>query len=211
LKNIVVQLIVPKTRIKQILEEAHDSLSGGHFGINKTLEKIRKIFYWASCKQDMEEWCRSCKVCLARRGPTGKGKSPLQIYNVGAPFKRIQMNVLGPLPLTISGNKYLLVVVDCFSKWVEVFPLKNNRARTVAKTFLNQIVSRHRVPVEVHKGQGRNFESRVFRELSCALGIKKTRASALHPQSDSQVERQHQTILNYLAKFIYENQKDWDR
>jgi len=211
LKNIVVQLIVPKTLIKQILEEAHDSPSGGHFRINKTLEKIRKRFYWASCKQDVEEWCRSCKVCLARRGPTGKGKSPLQVYNVGVPFERVQIDILGPLPLTVSGNKYLLIVVDCFSKWVEAFPLKNIRARTVAKTFFNQIVSRHGVPLEVHTDQGRNVESRVFRELSCALGIKKTRASALHPQSDGQLERQHQTILNYLAKFICENQKDWDR
>jgi len=85
LKNTIIQLIVPKTQIKQILEEAHDSSSGGHFGINKTLEKIRKRFYWASCKQDVEEWCRSGKVCLARRGPSGKANSPLQIYNVGAP------------------------------------------------------------------------------------------------------------------------------
>jgi len=211
LKNTVVQLIVPKIRIKQILEEAHDSPSGGHFGINKTLEKIRKRFYWATCKQDVEEWCKSCKICLAKRGPTGKGKSPLQIYNVGAPFERIQMDILGPLPLTILGNKYLLVVVDCFTKWVEAFPLKNIRARTVAEVFLSQIVSRHGVPLEIHTDQGRNFESQVFRELSCALGIKKTRTSALHPQSDGQVERQHQTILNYLAKFISENQRDWDR
>jgi len=93
---------------------------------------------------------------------------------------------------------------------VEAFPLKNIRTKTIAETFLNQIVSRHGVPLEVHTDQGRNFESRVFRELSCALGIKKTRASPLHPQSDGQVERQHQTILNYLAKFISENQKDWD-
>jgi len=78
----------------------------------------------------------------------------------------------------------------------------------VAETFLNQIVSRHGVPLEVHTDQGRNFESRIFLELSCAFGIKKTRAFALHPQSDGQVERQHQTILNYLAKFISESQKD---
>jgi len=86
--------------------------------------------------------------------------------------------------------------------------LKNIRAKTVAETFLNQVVSRHGDPLEIHTDQGRKFESRVFRELSCALGIKRTRTSTLHPQS---VERQHQTILNFLAKFISENQKDWDR
>jgi len=94
---------------------------------------------------------------------------------------------------------------------VEDFLLKNIKARTVAETFLNQVVSRHGVPLEIHMDQGRNFDTRVFRELSCALGIKKTKASALHPQSDGQVERQHQTILNYLAKFISGNQRDWDR
>jgi len=129
------------------------------------------------------------------QGEVQQGKeSLLYKFIVGVPFERVQMDVLGPLPLTVSGNKYLLAVVDCFTKWVEAFPLKNIRARTVAETFLNQVVSRHGVPLEVHTDQGRNFESRVFCELSCALGIKKTRASVLHPQSDGQVERQHQTI-----------------
>jgi len=172
LKNTIIQLIVPKTRIKQILEEAHDSRSGGHFGINKTLEKIRKRFYWASCKQDVE-WCKSCKVCLARRGPAGKEKSSLQIYNVGAPFERVQMDILGLLPLTVSGNKYLLVVVDCFTKWIEAFPLKNIRTKTVAEIFLNQVVSRHGVPLEVHTDQGRNFNREFFMSCHVHLELKK--------------------------------------
>lgn len=121
------------------------------------------------------------------------------------------MDILGPLPITFSGNKYLLVIVDCFTKWVEAFPLKNIKAKTVSEVFLNQVISRHGVPLEVHTDQGRNFESSLFRELSQILGIKKTRTTALHPQSDGQVERQHQTILNYLAKFVSENQRDWDR
>jgi len=58
-KSEVFQIIVPKDFIGQIMEEAHDSVSGGHFGVNKTLEKIRKRFYWASCKSDVEDWCRS--------------------------------------------------------------------------------------------------------------------------------------------------------
>jgi len=97
LKTSVLQLLVPRHRVKEILEEAHSSSIGGHFGINKTLEKVRKRFYWASCKQDVEHWCKTCKVCISKQGPSGKGKSPLQIYNVGLPFQRVQMDVLGPL------------------------------------------------------------------------------------------------------------------
>jgi len=210
LETNILQLVVPRLRVKEILEEAHDSSIGGHFGINKTLEKIRKRFYWATCKQDVENWCRSCKVCVSKQGPSGKGKSPLQIYNVGLPFQRVQIDVLGPLSKTDSGNRFVLVIVDCF-KWVEAFPVKNTRAKTIAEVFVKEIISRHGVPSEIHTDQGRNFESKLFLELAELLGMKKTRTIALHPQSDGQVERQHQTIINYLAKFIAENQKNWDQ
>jgi len=211
LETNILQLVVPRHCVKEILEEAHDSSIGGHFGVNKTLEKIRKRFYWATCKQDVENWCRSCKVCVSKQGPSGKGKSPLQIYNVGLPFQRVQMDVLGPLPKTDSGNRFVLVIVDCFTKWVEAFPVKNTRAKTIAEVFVREIISRHGVPSEIHTDQGRNFESKLFLELAELLGMKKTRTTALHPQSDGQVERQHQTIINYLAKFIAENQKNWDQ
>jgi len=51
------QVIVPQRCIKRVLKEAHDAPSGGHFGINKTLEKVRKKFYWATRKKDVEDWC----------------------------------------------------------------------------------------------------------------------------------------------------------
>jgi len=91
LETNIFQVVVPQKKIKQILEEAHDSPSEGHFGVNKTLDKIRKRFYWATYKQDVKDWCRSYKVCIARKGPSDKGKSELQLYNVGGPFERIQI------------------------------------------------------------------------------------------------------------------------
>jgi len=56
LKSHVLQIIVPRETVKQILEEAHDSFSDRHFGVNKTLDRIQKRFYWATCKQDVEDW-----------------------------------------------------------------------------------------------------------------------------------------------------------
>jgi len=73
------------------------------------------------------------------------------------------------------------------------------------------VVSRFGVPTEVHTDQGRNFDSRLFLELALLLGIKKTRITPLHPQSNGIVERQYQTVMNYLAKFVSRNQRDWDR
>lgn len=100
-------------------------------------------------------------------------------------------------------------MTDCFIKWVKTFSLKNIRAKIVAEVFVNQVISRYEVPLELHTDQGRNFESKLFLEVT-QLEIRKTRTTPLHPQSNGQVEHQHQTLLNYLAKFVSENQKIWD-
>jgi len=118
LESSILQVIVLRKCIKRVLEEAHDTLSDGHFEVNfevnKTLEKIRKRFYWATCKRDVENWCKSCMVCIAKKGPP-EGKSLMQIFNARAPFKRLQMDNLGLFPSSVTGNKYLLVIVDCFT------------------------------------------------------------------------------------------------
>lgn len=76
---------------------------------------------------------------------------------------------------------------------------------------MNQVVTRYRVSAELHTDQGRNFDSQVFHELSYLLGIKKSKTTPFHLQSNDLVERQHQTLMNYLAKFVLENQRDWNR
>lgn len=84
-----------------------------------------------------------CKTCIAKKGPSGKGRSPLQVHNVGSPFERILVDILGPFPATNTGNRYPLVVVDCFTKWPKAIPLKNKRATTVGKAVVDQVFSRH--------------------------------------------------------------------
>ena len=97
-------------------------------------------------------------------------------YNVGTPVERIALDILGLPPETYNKNKYLLVVVDYFTKWPEAYPIPNQEAITVAY-----------------------FESEVFQEVCQLLGIKKTRTTPLHPQSDGMVERFNRTLENQLA------------
>ena len=124
----------------------------------------------------------------------------MQQYNVGAPFERIAMDVAGPFPITDNGNKYVLVVMDYFSKWPEVYPIPNQEAKTIANVIVDNWISRFGVPMELHTDQGRNFESVVFQEVCQILGINKTRTTPLHPQSDGMVERFNGTLEEYLAK-----------
>ena len=67
------------------------------------------------------------------------------------------MAILGPFPISTLGNRYLLVITDCFTEWVEALPLSNMRTKTIAEVFVREIVCRYGVPLEVHTDQGCNF------------------------------------------------------
>lgn len=204
------QLLVPKSQVKEVVSFAHDSPVGGHFGFRRTLQKVKKQFYWPNCSSDVEDYCRTCSTCQARSGPRTRQRSRLQICNSGAPFERVAVDILGPLPETERGKRYILVVMDYFTKWPEAIAIPDQTAETVAEACIEHVFSRFGAPMQLHSDQGRNFEAAVFQETMRLFGIDKTRTTALHPQSDGMVERFNRTILNYLAKFVNDNQRDWD-
>ncbi len=106
--------------------------------------------------------------------------------------------------------RYILVISDYFTKWTESYALVNHRAKTVAKTLVDEFICRYGTPMVIHSDQGRDFESKLFKEMCILLSIKKTRTTPYHPQSDGQVERFNRTLLNMLSKHVEDDQTDWD-
>jgi len=103
------------------------------------------------------------------------------------------------------------VVIDYFSKWVEALALPEQSAETVAHLLVNEVNSRFGVPLQIHTGQGRNFESALFKEVCRLLVIEKTQTTPLHPQSDGILERLNRTLEAMLSNFVQENQQNWDQ
>ena len=202
-------LVIPKSMRENIMEALHSSLVAGHLGVKKTLHKIRARFYWPNCERDVENYCRRCDICQSRKSPPKLRKVPMKIYNVGAPLERIALDILGPLPETDKGNKYILVIADYFTKWTEAFPLPNQEAVTVVSCLVSEFFCRYGIPRQIHTDQGRNFESLVFAEMCKLFDIDKTRTSPLHPQSDGMVERFNKTVEAMLAMSL-EDQTEWD-
>ncbi len=73
----ILQLVLPKKLRPRILQQLHGTPTGGHFGVAKTLGKVRERFYWVSCRKDIQEWCRSCDLCASRKDPHRKARAPM--------------------------------------------------------------------------------------------------------------------------------------
>ena len=106
---------------------------------------------------------RQKKGCRVARGEQ-------QLFHAGYALERVHIDIMGPLVETQKGNKYILVIVDQFTKWVEAFPLKNKLAKTVAGVVVREFVARFGCPLEIHTDQGRNFESELFKEMDGEAG-----------------------------------------
>ncbi|KAK3086157.1 hypothetical protein FSP39_014434 [Pinctada imbricata] len=205
-----VQVVVPQSFRVTVLQQCHDAPSGGHLGRQRTLMKVKQKFYWPGMDRDVRKWCASCELCAKRKRHGKTPRAPMQITGAGEPGERVAMDILGPLPVTHKGNKYILVIQDYFTKWAEAVPLPDMEAKTIAQAFIDNFVTKFGVPRVLHTDQGRQFESRLFKQLCEILGINKTRTSPYHPQSDGMVERMNRTIENMLATYVDANQRNWD-
>ena len=109
------------------------------------------------------------------------------------------VDILGPLPKTKSGNRYILVLGDYFTRWMEAYAIPNQEAITVAQKLVDECFCRFSVPEQLHSDQGRQFESTLISEMCKILQIHKTRTTPYHPQSDGMVERFNRTLLSCVA------------
>ena len=204
------QAIVPRDTRRDILKYCHDLKTAGHLGGKKTLSKIRQMFYWPGLQSDVRSYIAGCETCTKRKEPNPTKRAPMQIVRSGYPMERLAIDILGELPLTHNGNKYILVISDYFTKWTEALPMPNMEACTVAKILVENVLCRFGIPQKIHSDQGRQFESNLFQEMCKILGIEKTRTTPYHPESDGMVERFNRTLAAMLSAYVSDNHRDWD-
>ena len=83
------QLVLPASLVKNVLEGLHSTLVSGHMGAAKTLQKVRARFFWSGQRNDVDMWCRKCAICKA---PPGRARAPLEISLAQRPLQRVAMD-----------------------------------------------------------------------------------------------------------------------
>ena len=202
-------LAPPSEASQLVVRRFHDSLFAGHLGVTRTVFRLQNRVYWPGIRRDVRTYIASCTICLARKSPCPR-RAPMGHVEVGHRWDRVAMDLLDMSVTTTRGNRYVLVIVDCFSRWTEACPLPDKTAQSVADAFFSQIVCRFGMTIVIHSDQGREFENRIMQELCILCGSHKTRMTLYHPESDGLVERFNRTLLMMLAIFVSKNREDWD-
>ena len=150
---------------------AHSHLLEAHLGMDKTRDRILDRFYWPGVKRDVIQYCQACSECQ-RTAPRPSGRNPLiTMPIIEVPFDRLALDIVGPLPKTSRGHRYILVMVDYATRYPEALPLRTATAKTVAKELM-LLFSRVGIAREVLTDQGSCFMSRVMKELLSLLQVK---------------------------------------
>ena len=203
-------LAVPEELQTPLLEDAHSGLLAGHLAEKRVYDRLRRDYWWPGMRGEVRKHCRSCLTCATRKGTGRATHPPLQPIPVGGPFHTVGVDIL-KLPQTFDGNKYVVVFLDYLTKWVEAFPIQDQRAETVAKLLVEEVVCRYGAPERLLSDRGSNFMSDLMANVCCLLDIKKVNTSGYHPQTDGLVERFHQTLITMLSMYVQKHGQDWDR
>ena len=208
-----VQLVVPRPLVQTVLEINHDSpLFGGHFGLHRTLERIRLKYFWPSMNKEVVHWVKSCIPCNQKKAPPKRTKAKVVPMPVATePFERVRTDILGPFVTSKNGYKYVLVFVDYLTKYMELVPLQNVKSHTVATAFIEHVVCRHGVPRTLHSDRGTQFLSALTLSVMKLLNVTKTNTTSWHPQCNGQSERMMSTIAHALSKQLESDHSEWDR
>ena len=154
-----------------------------------------------------KNFCRACLTC-AKHNSQGnlrpkRGAFPAPQY----PFQVIHMDFI---ELSQSeGKKFCLVIIDAFSKWIELFPTKHPDALTVAKALCKDIIPRYGIPEKIRSDNGTHFVNKVVQDIGRRFHIDLKNHCAYHPQSAGLVERMNGTIKNRLKKCMAETGRPW--
>ena len=203
------RLVVPSTLRYRLFEMAHAGPLAAHLGSFKTCMQLKNHYFWPGLNKDVAEWCRQCSQCARSKGPPLRPHGKLQKITVGAPLDLVTMDILSGLPTASDGSKYILVLVDAFTKWVEAYPLPDQEASTCMDAAYAGFFARFGLPLQLHSDQGRNFESTLVKELCSLAGVHKTRTTPFHPRSDGLTERANRTILQMMRTTTTDHPHDW--
>lgn len=202
------RIVCPEKMKLAVLERSHDKF--GHMGVDTTMKLVRDSFFWVSLRSDVEKYVEKCGICRELKPKFFKHEDGTLITST-KPMERLSIDFVGP-KMTRSGSpKWILTVVDEFSRYVEAFVLKSTTSSEVIKKLQDEIFSRYGIPSSVHSDRGPQLMSDEFSSYFKSIGVKLSHSSKYNPRGNGQCERYNGEIQRIMARVLrQEGMEDLD-
>ena len=206
-------LWVPEGMVQRILESEHNTKVAGHMGQDKTIELVRRNFWWPKMNERIIDFIRSCPDCQQNKA------SHHQPYGLSSllelpytPWQSVAMDFITELPIS-DGCDQLWIIIDRFTKMVHFLPLRKEgkMVADLAVIFAQEVWKYHGLPTDIVSDRDSRFTLETWKEFLRLSGIRPRMSTAFHPQTDGQMERLNQMIEAYLRAFVSKEQDDWVR
>ena len=192
--------MVPESLKCEILYEFHEKMN--HIGVSKMIDSISKNYYWKNMNSSIARWCSSCSVCQKKKISRIKKETGVSPHHVGYPWKRIQVDYIGPMIRSVNGNSYILTVIDQFTKYGEAFAVPNNTGKITTKILEDEILLRYGIPDEIFSDRGTHFKCKEMSDLCAKYNIVQKFTSSYNAASNGLCERYNATLVDLLNATI---------
>ena len=204
--TILYLLVVPQELRKAAMQHIHAKESG-HLGQHKSILKAEEFFYWPNLKQEMKQYVRECVTCQQFKNAPGLQQPWQELPSVTQPMERISIDVTD-----MGGGvmKYVLTIIDHYSRFVTFYPLKNRTAEQIIKK-LDTLVEVIGAPRTLLTDNAREFCSEALKNWCRENRVKLVHSTPYHPQGNSISERMHRTMKTVLTTLCKGHPHKWSQ
>lgn len=203
------QLLVPQHEWSNVLAIYHDDPLAGHYGAEKTYQRISRRYHWKGMRKYIEAYIKNCLPCQRYKPSNLKPAGLLQTTPINQRFEMIAFDLFGPLPPTPCANTWIFIVEDIATGWIELFAMKTASAENCAKVLIDEVFLRYGIPRRLISDNGPQFVSAVMQKLTFCLGITHNLTPVYHPAANP-VERKNRDLKTQLAILVEDDHGSWD-
>lgn len=191
------KLVVPLNYWQRVLFEYHDSIVAGHPGRDETYRAIARFYYWPAMSKQIKTYVKRCLVCASiKRGGACQANAPLRPRPPSRPWQVLSIDVMGPYPSTRTGNRFIIVLADVCTKWVEALAVPMVRPKVLV-SFVEQICMRWGYPETIISDNAMSFRSNGWTRFLHKNNIDQYMTPIYHQRSNP-VERRNQELKKLL-------------
>lgn len=206
------KLVVPESQRPEVLHECHDSINAAHGGTFKTLDRVRRAYFWPGLRKQVIKHVKDCRICKTTKPPNANQKAYMGQERI--PRRKFQMlciDFIGPLPESGRGNKWILVAIDNFTKYVVAEPIHQSTAAETIRTLEEKVIAKFGCPEVIILDNGPQLRSKAMQDFATRYKITLWYTAAYHPQANPTEAANHTIVKGIRAYMEYRApQQTWD-